>query len=189
MFVVESSGVKNAATAAEKIYIEELKSLYNDGVLCSGLDRFSLSFSEVLAKYEEMHAVYIDNFARGSFDTPVKDLITFNSRPLSSWNGNLSQLLEDIYVPFARNFKIIVFAGSEKTAPNLAKDLIEQDVPCEFYSGLPEKLPDNTFSVLPGSISAGIEYPLEKVIIFSLSTGSSGSKYKKGMLLLLRKRG
>ena len=176
-FVVETAAVKDSSTANEKIYIEELKSLYDEGILCGALGEFCISYGKVQSLFESRGAIYVDNFARGSFDTPVKDLVTFNAHQLSPWDGSITQLMEDIYAPFARETAIVVFAGSEKTAPLLAQDLENAEVPCSYYDVLPVEFRRDRISIIKGSISAGIEYPLEKVMFFSVPSGKSSSKF------------
>ena len=40
--------------------------------------------------------VFLDDFARGSFDVPVRDLVTFTASTLPVWNGKLDILLDDL---------------------------------------------------------------------------------------------
>lgn len=96
LFVCESFTVKERAEAAQQLMSEELKALFEDGILCRGLDRFTLTWAELSEFYEKMGAVFADNLPRGSFDTPVRDLVTVNARQLTPWNGSLGQLVEDI---------------------------------------------------------------------------------------------
>lgn len=177
VFVAESAAVKETTTSAEKLRNEELKALYSEGVLCKGIDGYNLSWDQTVALFEERGAIYTDNFGRGSFDTPVKDLITFNARQLPAWNGTVAALMEDIAAPFGRGMAIVVFAGSDKTAPMLCEDLRKEDVPSVYYPATPVEFRHDKITVLPGSISAGIEYPAEKVMFVSVSSIKTGSKY------------
>ena len=78
LIACETSGIKESATYNEKLMNEEIKGLFTDGELCKGLDDYYFSFSDILNFYKNRKTVYIDNFARGSFDTPVKDLINYH---------------------------------------------------------------------------------------------------------------
>ena len=56
-----SEGFKSAAAQ----HNEDVKMLFEDGVLCKGLDRYMLTKAEYAAKLEEMTFAYFDNFMRG----------------------------------------------------------------------------------------------------------------------------
>ena len=177
LFVCDSSQVNEYTKNSEKLHHEEMKSLFSDGILCPGLSEYYLPFEKIPEIYENRGVIYADNFARGSFDTPVKDLITFNARQLPAWNGTVAALIEDIAAPFGRGEAVVVYAGSDKTAPQLAIDLQNEDVPAIYYPVPPVEYPRDKITILPGSISAGIAYPAEKIMFFSVSSVKSGSKY------------
>ena len=170
-FVCESASVKERSLSAERLLHEDIKLLFEDGILCKGLDSFCLPFSSVIGLYERLGAIYLDNFARGSFDTPVKDLVTFNVRQLSAWDGSLSVLLDDLKPLINRDYSIVVFAGSTKAAEGLCMDLLDEGIHSAYYPKLPSQFGKKTVNVLSGSLSAGIEYPMEKVAFFSYGKG------------------
>ena len=96
LFVCESFSVKEKFNSAYQLLNETVKGLFQDGVLCKGLDRFGLAPHELLSIYEDDGAVYLDNLPRGSFDTPVKDLVTFTAKQISPWNGTLAAVVDDL---------------------------------------------------------------------------------------------
>ena len=93
LFVCETGGVRERALNAEKLLNEELRELFLDGVLCKGLDDFSITAGELMDGYTVHDTVFFDNFARGSFDVPVRDLVTFLINQLSPWDGSYQILL------------------------------------------------------------------------------------------------
>ncbi|MGI6248087.1 MAG: transcription-repair coupling factor [Acutalibacteraceae bacterium] len=164
LFVCESFTVKERAEAAQQLMSEELKALFEDGILCRGLDRFTLTWAELSEFYEKMGAVFADNLPRGSFDTPVRDLVTVNARQLTPWNGSLGQLVEDIKQFIGQEQReerrvCVVMAGNEKSAKVLNADLISQGIRSVFYHSPPEQFPESAVCVIPGGLSAGFEYP------------------------------
>ncbi|HZK38650.1 MAG TPA: transcription-repair coupling factor, partial [Clostridia bacterium] len=184
LFVSESFAVKERAAACEKLHNEEVKAYFEEGVLCKGLDRFTLPWTQFIRKYEESATLYLDNLPRGSFDTPVHELITVNARQLPLWNGSLALLLEDIRPVIEKgDFTFAVMAGSEKSARALSLDLTNEGIENIFYPSLPEIFPKETVCVMPGGLSAGMEYPAEK---FQLIT--YGSRITRGTQQARRKK-
>lgn len=169
LFAFETGGIKEKINSTQKLLLEDIKSGIEDGTLCKGLDKFTLNFAEFTDKYEKLKATYMDNFARGSFDTPVKSLTTFNGGTLPIWNGRLDVLIEDIKPILAKDSTAVVFAGTEKSAKNLAEALNDEEIPSLYFPLIPAEFPNGTVSVLPGSLTSGFSFSREKLYIFTYS--------------------
>ncbi len=169
LFVLETGSVKERLTSSQKLLSEDIKAAFEDGTLCRGLDKFTLSLTEFISKYEEHGATYIDNFARGSFDTPIKSLTTFNGGTLPVWNGKLDVLLEDIRPILNNESRAVVFAGTEKSAKNLADALNDEGIHSVYLPVIPADFPKGAVAVLAGSISSGFSYPRERLYVFTYS--------------------
>ena len=139
--VCESANCKERAAASQKLLNEEIKELLEEGTLCKGLDKFCLTTAELFRAYEQHGALYMDNFARGSFDTPVKELITFTATQLPGWNGKLDVLLEDLQPILQKDAIAVVFGGTEKSAKTLAEDLENEDLPALYFPVIPNAFP------------------------------------------------
>ena len=168
-FAFETGGIKEKINTSQKLLLEDIKSGIEDGTLCKGLDKFTLSFAEFTSKYEEYKATYVDNFARSSFDTPVKSLTTFNGGTLPIWNGRLDVLMEDIKPVLAKDSTVIVFSGTEKSAKNLAETLTDEKIPSVCFPVIPAEFPKGAVSVLSGSLTSGFSFPREKLYVFTYS--------------------
>ncbi|MDR1928158.1 MAG: DEAD/DEAH box helicase, partial [Oscillospiraceae bacterium] len=182
LFFSESFNVRERATACDKLWLEDLKALVEEGILCAGLDRYALRWQDFLAQAERRGVIYIDNLHRGSFDTPVRDLVSVNARQTSPWNGLLDLLLEDLEHLRGRNDHTgVIFAGTEKSAKSLAEDLRGAGFSALCCPTPPAAFPKGSITVLPGSLSAGAEYPLEKcrLITFGAKNAAKQSAGKK----------
>ncbi len=169
LFAFETGGIKEKIASSQKLLLEDIKVSVEDGVLCKGLDKFTLTFNELVEKYTDFGVTYIDNFARGSFDTPVKSLTTFNGGTLPIWNGKLDVLIEDIEPILKKDTRIVVFAGTEKSAKNLSETLNDENIVSVYFPLIPADFPECAVSVLPGSLSSGFSYPRDKFYVFTYS--------------------
>ena len=97
LFVCESAKCKERIENQNKLMLEDIKWMLQDGIICKGIDKFNLDFEDIKRIYENKKAVYLDSFARGSFDTPVGFLSTFKSQSFNAWGGTLSQLKDELY--------------------------------------------------------------------------------------------
>lgn len=177
--ICESGNIKERLNNAVKLINEEIKFLLEDGVLCSGLDRFSMTAAELFREYENRGAVYFDSFARGSFDTPVKSLINFTATQLPSWNGNLDALCDDIKPLLQKDATVVVMGGTEKNAKTLAEDLENEEIPAIYFMLEPKEFPKGRVCVLPSAFSSGFAYPSEKFYAFSYGRAAAVKKRRK----------
>lgn len=182
LFAVETARIKEKVSSSQKLLLEDIKACVDDGTLCKGLDKFCLTFNELVEKYQQFGATYIDNFARGSFDTPVKSLTTFSGNTLPVWNGKLDILMEDIKPVNTNDSTVVVFAGTEKSAKNLAQSIEDENFVSVYFSQIPAKFPKGAICVLAGSLSSGFSYRNEKLYVFTYSKiyQSTSRKRKTG---------
>ncbi len=184
LFVADSAGVKEKGTAHEKQYNEEISELFTEGVLCRGLDGYSAPFRTLVDKYSSMKTIYTDNFARGSFDTPVKDLVTYHINQISAWDGSYKLLMEDISYPVKNKYTVLVFAGTEKAAEGLLQELSDDNFPAILCRNTPEAIQKGYVNIITGALNAGMDFPTEKILAVSYARHAkaqrkSVKKYQK----------
>lgn len=181
LFVCESASVKQKFTAAHQLLFEDIRTMFEDGVLTKGLDSYALDWNGIISQYEKRGAVFIDNLTRGSFDVPVKELVSVTAGQLSRWDGTLSYLVEDIEPLLKRKYAVAVMAGTEKNAKELAYDLETEGLKAHYFPVVPGEFPKGSVSVLAGTVSSGFEYNSLSFTLFTYgkNTGSAPAKPKK----------
>ena len=180
-YICDSSAVKDRVQNSNKLLNEEIKAYLREGVLCKGLDKYQLTFAELSAEYEKKPTLFLDNFARGSFDVPVKELVSFTASALPAWNGRLDVLVEDLAPILRKKSKTVVFAGTDKNAKSLAEDLENEGIPAIYFMLTPNELPQGRVCVLSGALSSGFSYPSEGIYVFSYNRAATlaGKKQRK----------
>ena len=179
LFVCESLRVKEKCNAQNKLMNEELKWLLDDGVLCSGIDKFQLNFDELCALYDDKNAVYLDSLPRGSFDTPIRNLSNFKSQSLNIWSGTMSELKEE-YLPLLKSgYTIALMAGTSKAGKALAYDIAEAGYDAVFFEKRPAQFKKNAVNVLCGSFDAGFQLSDDKFLMITHSKTNQSKKKRK----------
>ena len=179
----ESFNIAQKAQAADKLALEDLRGYVDEGTLTAGLDKFALRWPELLEQARERGVIYMDNLPRGSFDTPVRDLVTFTARQTGAWNGLLDQLAEDV-AHLKSDYACVVFAGTDKAAKTLVEDLNAEGHSALYCPVPPATMPRGIITCMPGTLSAGAEYPHEKVLLITYGAmrgkrQQAGNKSKK----------
>jgi len=178
LFVCESGSVKQKFNTSSALLNEDIRTLFEEGILTKGIDTFALSWQDVLKSYENCGAIYVDSLARGSFDTPVKELVSINARQTSRWDGTLSYLIDDLKPCIQSGYTCVVLAGTEKSAKELAFDLETEDIRARYFPVVPSEFPKGFVSVVAGTLSSGIEYDFLKFSLFSYGRNVAAEKRK-----------
>lgn len=178
-FVVFSEGSRLKERMRTTIWQwgEDIKSYLLEGVLCKGLDSYTETWEYALAKAEEILSIFMDTFARGSYEIPTKTLVSFTARQLSPWGGSLEILKEDLQALTAQGRACVLLAGTEKAAKSIAEDLKTAGFPATYIESS-ENTAKGTITVTSGTISAGFEFPDADFALITHGRITSGSTKK-----------
>ncbi|MEG1178957.1 MAG: transcription-repair coupling factor, partial [Oscillospiraceae bacterium] len=135
--------------------------------------------SSLCGIYKELGAIYADSFARGSFDTPIKELYSITPQQLSVWSGVVSVLKEDYLPENMSEYAVAIMAGTEKAAKNLADELSQDGYNAVFFKKLPKEFAQGQITVIPGSLSAGMDYTAFKFMLITQGRHTEVKQSKK----------
>ena len=180
LFISEFASVKENSRNSDKIMGEDIRILFEEGVLCSGLDKYALDFTDFIDICCDAKCIIMDTFARSINDLPLKNLLSVDAIQLSAWSGEQKLLLEDLNDLIARRYCVAVAAGTEKSAWTLLEDLKNAGIPCEFAKEIRNLTLGKVF-VMAGSFSGGLEYPAIgfAMITHSMANVTQGSVKRK----------
>lgn len=159
LICVDSARVKERLVNQNKLMLENVKGLFLTGELCKGLDRFMLTFDDYAAVCKKRSAIYLDNFARTAFDTPLGGLYTFECRQSGAWNGTLQHLKSEFYPMLHRGYTVVIAAGTKRAGAALAHDISSMGAQAHFFETQPSAFVPGAVNVLAQSFSVGFEYP------------------------------
>lgn len=180
LFVCETARVRERCINQVKLMNEELKWLLDDGVICSGIDKFNLDFDEICNIYEKNNAVYLDSLPRGSFDTPIRHLSNFICQSFNIWSGTLSQLKDELFPLLKTNYAVCIMAGTSRAGRALVYDINEMGYEAVFCEKRPSEFRRGTVTVLTGTLSAGFQLSDCKFALMTHArTNESKRKHKK----------
>ncbi len=186
LFASESLKIKERCRSFQTQMNEDMKILLEEGVLCTGLDRYSIDYTDVLSRFEGQGVICLENFPRAGYDFPLRELTGLTARQLSSWGGSLQLLEQDVRPALENGYTVCVMAGTEKAARTLTEDLKNEKVRAVFHGEMPEEFVKGHVNVIPGGLSAGLDYPSGK---FMLVTHANASQKKKKTLRAKHKAG
>ena len=157
VFLSESAKCRERMRASQWQWGEEVKDYLEEGVLCRSLSKYQEDWPYLLSRFEPA-GIYLDVFARGGYETPVRTQIAVTARQLSVWGGGTQLLCEDLTAMLHNKWACVVLAGNEKSGRTVADDLRAKGLPAAYLEN-PETIQRGTVVVTSGALSAGLEYP------------------------------
>ena len=178
VFISEYKNVKERDRSMAFHEKEELKELFSDGVLCRGFETYALDFTQSMNLLLDRATVFLDTFSHSSYNTELSAAVTFNARQTSPWSGQSTALIEDLEDIGYRSMAVVILAGTAKGAENLCSLLNDKGVNAVFTEQLEEARRGFVY-VMPGMLSAGIEYPEQHFILYSLGAVNAVRQKKR----------
>lgn len=165
-FTSEFGNISDRGKAMDFQNSEALKQGFEDGVLCRGFDRFTLTFNECIDIFNAHGTIVLENFVHGSIPINLADIISFSSKQLNRWNGSYKQLAEDLNGLFTPQSRGVILAGTDKAAKNLCDSLRNDGFPAQLCESLDDAKAGAIY-VLTGALGAGFEFPGEKFFLIT----------------------
>ncbi len=165
VIICENTACSESFKGAYAQHTEDIKLLFEDGILCKGLDRYMLTRAEYQALCEKKTSAYFDNFMRGG-DLRLYQLMSVSAGQVAPWSGEYRFLIDELKNYLNENYSVIVMAGTEKAAKVLADDLKSDGLPADFASE-PKKLYAKRIYITPGVLTSGYSYPEARLAAIS----------------------
>ena len=178
VFISEYKNVKERDRAMVFHEKEELQELFADGVLCRGFETYALDFTQCMNRLLDRPTLFLDTFSHSSYNTELAAAVTFNARQTSPWSGQSAALIEDLEDIGYGSMAVVILAGTEKGAENLCTLLNEKGVNARYAEKL-DVAERGFVTVMPGMLSAGVEYPEVHFVLYTLSAVNAAYKKKR----------
>ncbi len=158
LFFSEGNKLKERMRTTLWQWGEDLKAYLEEGLLCKGLDMYSETWEYALSYAEQAPSLFLDVFARGSYEVPIRTLINMTARQFPAWGGGTELLVEDLQALLAQKRACVVLSGTKRAGEVLAQDLKQAGLPASYIDS-PSTCQRGTVTVTEGSLSAGFELP------------------------------
>ena len=172
----EPSAIREAQKATAFRRGEELKGLYEEGLLCPGLDTLYEDMPFLLAAAQKNASLCCENFARTLPGLELTEIINAPAHARPPFSGEVAALEEDLRPLVDQGYAVDVLAGTQRAAAALAKDLVNKG----FRAGTARDMvaSPGAVAVRAGHASAGAEYPFARYALFTGRRAGEGEKKK-----------
>ena len=156
---------------------EDIKLLYEDGILYKETTGFYAELPEVMTRAEKLRLVYLDMFLRGA-DIKLKRLIAAEAFQSSGWSGETGPLFEELHSYVERGFCTVVLSGSEKARDVLREDIRAEGFKCQNLTD-ESAFAEGMVYVSTGGLTGGFEYPTAKFALITRMKMNSSRRRSK----------
>ncbi len=165
-FVSEFARVQERLKSTDFQTNEMLARCFEEGTLCRGFDRFSLTQNECIDFLNSHGTVVLESFLHGSVPLMLGASVSFSSNKLAQWNGSYNQLCEDLQGLYSPDRCGVILAGTEKSAKNLVQSLVSDGYNA-VYSEQIDDVQKGKLIVTNGALSSGFELLSEKFFLIT----------------------
>ena len=158
MVFSEGSKLRERVRTTLAQWSQDLPAWLEEGLLCKGLDRYSETWEYALSQSEQVPSLYMDVFARGTYEVPTKTLVNCSLRQFPAWGGGVQLLEEDLSALVHQGRACVVLSGTQRAGTALAEDLKRSGLPAAYVED-PSTVQKGTVIVAEGSLSAGFDWP------------------------------
>lgn len=167
LFIVDD--VKKTEGKIDSIYFE-FKENYEAFLLRGGIlpsqNKLLIDKGELITKLEKEEVVTLDVFeANNKILRPI-DKYSINQTTLSSYQGQLDYLIEDIKEKKKNGYKTLILSGTRARGERLVKTLREREIESSYKEDIKE-MQFREVVITFGNLLKGFEYPDLKLCIIS----------------------
>ena len=173
----EPSAIREAHKATQFRRTEEMKGLFEEGLLCPGLDVLYQDLPDLMHAVDSMPSLCCENFARTMPEIKLKDIVNAPAHAHLPFSGEVASLAEDLEPLTRQGYVVELLAGTSRAAAALAKDLAARGFAA---TAAKDVLPGpGVVAVRPGHLTGGAEFPFAKYALFTSRKAGSADTGKK----------
>lgn len=173
----EPSAIREAHKATQFRRTEEMKGLFEEGLLCPGLDVLYQDLPDLMHAVDSMPSLCCENFARTMPEIKLKDIVNAPAYAHPPFSGEVASLAEDLEPLTRQGYVVELLAGTPRAAAALAKDLAAKGFAA---TAAKDVLPGpGVVAVRPGHLTGGAEFPFAKYALFTSRKAGSADSGKK----------
>lgn len=162
--VSETGNIFERLKSIFSIEKEDVSALLERGELCPKSAKLRMNSAEVMSKLQ--NALFLENFPRGAYEMPLKELFSFNFKRSAAWSGDLTALCEDISYTTHIKGTVVILAGEPKAARVLSAELCDKGINAVYLEKTDELQPGGVY-VITGGLSSGFEIPSCKLCVIT----------------------
>ena len=175
----EPSRIGEGFTGWEEEFIEHFSNLLEDGEVLPGQGELFIPYHRILSETEKFHRLALQGLPKSIPGYSPRAIFNITTRGIPSYQGKLDMLAEDLKYWREKKYSVILYAGSGSRCQNLVSNLYDRGVEATYSPSVEGQIRQGQIIVLPGSISAGFEYPQGRFAVVSHNEIFGAMKHRR----------
>ncbi|MEG1862686.1 MAG: transcription-repair coupling factor, partial [Oscillospiraceae bacterium] len=166
IFLDDYSAVKETYANVTWQMNQDIEALLTEGIIGKNMEEYYAPLSFLLSLSKTVPTVIAEDFVRTTADFSLSQIISFSCHMLPSWGGEYKVLREDIEQLIKQDYKILVLAGTKKSAQTLATDLKDMGINA-LYIEKDTLLSPGMVATCSGHTQQGFELSAQKLCLIT----------------------
>lgn len=160
-------------------FSENVKDLFERGILSGSKACYGLNFSDAAKRIKQMGAVNLCPLSHAGGELKPQRGVNVSVKSLNNYGGKMEFFYDALNFYKKNKYRILILAGSEYRAQNLARQLEDEGFLCSFSETVEIVPEEGQILVAKGGLSRGFEYPLIRTVIISDKEIFGGERRKR----------
>lgn len=152
-------------------YLQEFNESFNvlteRGAVFPNQRNLVISYDKIIEELENYRIVTLSLLPKAIRDFRTREIVSFETRPVQSFNGKIDLLMKEIKTLQYKGYKIVLAPGTKERAIRLLETLRENDIGAQFVVKAKEDLVTGEIIIVQGNLRKGFEYTGNKYIVIS----------------------
>lgn len=166
IFYDDWAAVKESYTATLWQNSQDIEQLLTEEIIAKGMEEFYAPMNYLIDKSKMYPTVIQEDFVRTTADFSLSQVLSISCHATVGWNGEYKSLSEDIENLVKQDYKILVLAGTKKSAQTLTEDLRDMGF-STVYAENDTLLSPGVVAVAAGKTSQGFELSAQKICLIT----------------------
>ena len=146
---------------------DDVKLQMRSGKMYSGANDFVCQWDDMSRQLAEYPVVMADAFTVGRYPMEPKTVVSIIAKQLPSYGGSAQTAMEDAQRYLEKNYTVVMLAGDERRG-NILTEYLRRGGINAVFSAAPGTIgKPGVCMVSPGSLSSGMEYPEQKLVVMT----------------------
>nr|WP_252187742.1 transcription-repair coupling factor [Anaeromonas frigoriresistens] len=165
--VDEPTRIHENVDSLNKDFIEKYRELYSSGEVLKSHHNIYFPYDDMIEILNEKRIVTVTGLLKNNPDFKPKKIINILTKGVQAFHNKLDILKNELKDLKYKGYKIVILSGIEERGKRLAHNLMELGIDCLYSRNSNVDIKSGQVIIVPGTISAGFEYPRIKYIIIS----------------------
>ncbi|MBS4534681.1 transcription-repair coupling factor [Clostridium sp. D2Q-14] len=163
----EPNRIDDSVTNLNNEFINKYSELYSTGEVLKSHQKIYIPYEDMIEVFKSKNILTVTGLLKNNVNFKPQKIINILTKGVQAFHNKIDILENELKDLKYKGYKIIILSGVEDRGRRLSKNLMDRGIECIYSETYDTNIKSSQVVILPGTISAGFEYPRIKYIIIS----------------------